>query len=471
MLSLLFEYFFQGLVLCILLALGYLYLTRKEEKHGNNRRTQSGLATDSDFEEDQINDLETDKNAWTEDQTKRCEAIAKESGIHALQEMIHCNLNKWQNINVIFAVIGETGAGKSSFINAMLRQKAGEKGSARVGCTQTTLKRNEYQHPKHKSLSFWDLPGVGTSKFPKDTYLVDIRFKMYDFFIMVTSGSFTENELWLIKEIEKRGRKFYFVRTKIDLDILNDSTINPDDHDSKKLQGEIRDSIHTQLSKDGVSNKIIFLIDNNWNARRSIPCESYDFEILMERLIADVPKLKRQTLIFSLSAISLNLMNEKVKALKSRIKYVALAASMGSLVPIPGAGFSCEIGAIIHEVQLYKEQLQTDERSMKTLAEKMNINLNELCQNTNVKTHAIYAGASASQRLVIALCAELATSEAAESVLKGVVPILGNVISAMASIPICAFTLQKLLKRCEEEAMRVQNEFEKWSVTAADTSE
>ncbi|WAR30293.1 hypothetical protein MAR_032835 [Mya arenaria] len=81
----------------------------------------------------------------------------------------------------------------------------------------------------------------------------------------------------------------------------------------------------------------------------------------------------------------------------------------------------------------------------------------------------ISEGASAS-RLMIALCAELTSSEAAESVLKGFVPILGNVISAMASVPICAFTLHKLLKSCEEEAYRVQHEFEKWSIIATNTS-
>ncbi|XP_052787447.1 interferon-inducible GTPase 1-like [Mya arenaria] len=403
----------------------------------------------------------------TEDEIQGYVAADAQGGIHALQDMIQRKSNKWKHMKVSFAVIGETGAGKSSFINAMLGLTADDDSFAKVNCTQTTMKAEEYKHHDNTSLSFWDLPGVGTSDFPQETYLEQIEFNKFDFFIMVTHGSFKKNELWLIKEIEKRERKLYFVRTKIDSDILNDKADHPRTHDQKILQENIKTKLHTELYLAGVENIEIFLFNNHWRGVSSTPCEPYDFEILVDRLLADVPKQKKQALLFSFSARSSHLIKEKVKELESRITYVAVGASLASLVPISGAGFAVEIGAIIREINLYKEQLKTDERSMRMLADRMDIPLRELCQKTHVKTHVIYAGASASQRFLITLFAEIATSKVAESALKSGVPIIGSNIPALASIPICALTLRKLLKTCEEEAFRVLEE--KWSLEATNT--
>jgi len=75
-----------------------------------------------------------------------------------------------------------------------------------------------YKHPNNECLQFWDLPGVGTKRFPKHEYLEAIQVDRYDFFLLLSASRFTDIDTWLGMEIVKRGKNFYYVRTKIDED-------------------------------------------------------------------------------------------------------------------------------------------------------------------------------------------------------------------------------------------------------------
>jgi len=48
-------------------------------------------------------------------------------------------------------------------------------GAAAVGVTETATDIVAYPHPNNEMLKFWDLPGVGTPRFPKDQYLEAIQ--------------------------------------------------------------------------------------------------------------------------------------------------------------------------------------------------------------------------------------------------------------------------------------------------------
>ena len=64
-------------------------------------------------------------------------------------------------------MIGISGVGKSSFINAIRGLNADDVGSAAVGLTETTTQITAYTHPDNPHIKFWDLPGVGTDRFPR----------------------------------------------------------------------------------------------------------------------------------------------------------------------------------------------------------------------------------------------------------------------------------------------------------------
>jgi len=113
-------------------------------------------------------------------------------------------LDEWKRIPLNIAVIGNSGVGKSSFINAIRGLTADDEGAAELGETECTTDIPSYAHPNIRQLKFWDLPAVGTNNFP--IYLDKIQIDRYDFFLLLSASRFTENDTWLCNEIEHRSR-------------------------------------------------------------------------------------------------------------------------------------------------------------------------------------------------------------------------------------------------------------------------
>ena len=128
-------------------------------------------------------------------------------------------VDKQNNIPLNIAITGETGSGKSTFINAFRGVKHGDAGYAPTGVRECTKVPTPYTHPNYPNVTLWDLPGVGGKHFPADQYLNDVGFENYDFFIIISDTRFRENDVKLAREIQRMKKKFYFVRSKIDNDI------------------------------------------------------------------------------------------------------------------------------------------------------------------------------------------------------------------------------------------------------------
>ena len=97
-------------------------------------------------------------------------------GVQEVGALLERKLDKWKQIPLNVAVIGRSGVGKSSFINAIRQVEADGEGGAPVGVKETTVDgHHSYPHPSNPLLKFWDLPGVGTDLFPRQTYLSRIK--------------------------------------------------------------------------------------------------------------------------------------------------------------------------------------------------------------------------------------------------------------------------------------------------------
>lgn len=82
-----------------------------------------------------------------------------------------------QLINI--GVTGQSHRGKSSFINAVRGVKLGDPGAAAVKNRECTMELTPYEFVHNANIILWDLPGVGTNTFPKETYLEEIQFARY----------------------------------------------------------------------------------------------------------------------------------------------------------------------------------------------------------------------------------------------------------------------------------------------------
>lgn len=146
------------------------------------------------------------------------EALQNKNQIKAIAK-IKEYLDRDNNTPLNIAITGESGSGKSSFVNAFRGIDNRADGAAPTGCVETTSVVTQYHHPNYPNVKLWDLPGVGTTKFPADQYLKLVGFERFDFFIIISATRFTENDVKLPQEIQKMKKKFYFVRSKIDNDL------------------------------------------------------------------------------------------------------------------------------------------------------------------------------------------------------------------------------------------------------------
>lgn len=192
---------------------------------------------------------------------------------------------EWKTVPLKVGVIGSSGVGKSSFINAIRGLRSYAVGAAPVDVIETTVMPTEYPHPNNEMLKFWDLPGVGTPAFPKETYLAKIDVDSYDCFIIMTANRFTESDAWLAKQIYYRQKHFYFVRSKIGHDILSDRFERGFSHKEEDVMDKIR--LHTieHLKKLDI-NDWVFLIDNHHRTK-------YDFDELEQTIIFPISSVRR----------------------------------------------------------------------------------------------------------------------------------------------------------------------------------
>uniref|UniRef100_A0A3B4DV86 IRG-type G domain-containing protein n=1 Tax=Pygocentrus nattereri TaxID=42514 RepID=A0A3B4DV86_PYGNA len=124
------------------------------------------------------------------------------------------------NVSLSVAVTGDTGTGKSTFIKGIRGRDDDDNDAAETGVTEATTEPTSYKcHPTMPNVKFWDLPGTGAPNFKAKNYLKQVQFDRYDFFIIISSERFRENDIMLAKKIQKRKKLFYFVRSKIDNDI------------------------------------------------------------------------------------------------------------------------------------------------------------------------------------------------------------------------------------------------------------
>uniref|UniRef100_A0A3B1K3W5 Immunity-related GTPase family, e4 n=1 Tax=Astyanax mexicanus TaxID=7994 RepID=A0A3B1K3W5_ASTMX len=337
------------------------------------------------------------------------------------------------NVSLHIAVTGESGTGKSSFINAFMGLADDEEGAAKTGRTETTTEPTPYQHPTMPNVTLWDLPGVGNIKYTAETYFKAVEFHKYDFFIIISSVRFRENDFKLAKEIQRRKKKFYFVRSKIDDAIQAEErkkTFN-----KEKTLSEIRRDCQENLKELG--NPPVFLI-SSWNL------SDFDFEKLVFTLNSELPEHKQYALLQSAPVTSVALLEKKVDMFKKLIWAAAIASGGIAAVPDrPGLTFACDTVIVISFFTKCYYAFGLDGRSLEKLSER--VNKPEL---KNLEKAPLLKELAASSALRMGW-------SAAGEFLCSLVPGLGSAVAATTSLAITHDVLENGLKVLADEARKV----------------
>jgi len=360
------------------------------------------------------------------------------------------NREEWENIPLNVAVIGNSGVGKSSFINAIRGLTADDEGAAEVGTTKNTMEIRSYEHPNNPMLKFCDLPGVGNDLFPRSTYLADIDVDRYDFFLLLTADRFTENDTWLGSELCSLSKKYFFVRTKMGVDISNNSEAHPTSHNEEAVIEFIRRDVTKHLRENGLEDVPVLLIDN-------YKLNKFDFSKLQVQLIKDFPQQKRTALIFSLQPTSVDMIGLKVAELRSRIWWRAAVSGAVGAVPILGASIAMNIGIITGEATFYFEQLGLDSKSSQRYAKLHSfdyVNIQSIICS-GLRTELVGTVTEKVVGKIVKRIIRRSGSKLALSTVTRFIPLVGSVIGASASYTGTNSALNEILDKFEETAIDV----------------
>ncbi len=364
------------------------------------------------------------------------------TGMLGLKQYLMEKLDAWKRVPLNIAVTGNGGVGKSTFINTVRSLKPTDEGAAKVDVTESTIEVTEYAHPDHDNFKLSDLPGVGTPAFPKEKYLKKVGFEKFDFFLIFCSSRFTENDLRLAEEISKEKKHFYFIRTKVDVDVNNDKEDYSDTHNEEALLSRLASDCQTKLEEGGLGRKnAIFLISTKLKDIRR-----WDFPALYKKLIESIPEIKREALILSLQCNSKEIINKKCEILRSRAWRVAALSAMFGAIPVPGVGFIFNLSIIEEEIVEYKKQLGLDNQTLKNLAEHYKVDEGKLIAMVAVDN---IAGAVATALGIVK--AQTATTDADA----GVWALVGSITGAALSFGTLVPVLQHLLANLQKAAIQI----------------
>uniref|UniRef100_A0ACB8FRX1 Uncharacterized protein n=1 Tax=Sphaerodactylus townsendi TaxID=933632 RepID=A0ACB8FRX1_9SAUR len=185
------------------------------------------------------------------------------------------------------AITGVTGAGKSSLVNALRGLSDFDEKAAKTDVIEGTKEPMGYPHPAFPDVTIWDLPGIGTPDFKAEEYLERVNYSQYDFFIIVAAHRFLVCDIQLSQEVQKMKKRFYYVRSKMDVSIKNEK-LNPDFSEEATIQ-KVRKDCLSNLVQAGISSPEIFLIAS-WYP------DKYDFPLLERTLRNEIETLRRYVL-------------------------------------------------------------------------------------------------------------------------------------------------------------------------------
>ena len=365
---------------------------------------------------------------------------------HPDRKKLQSSLEEYKKIPLNICVIGQPGVGKSSFINAIRNIDRKHPDAAPTDVIETILKATPYEVVTNKNIQYWDVPGEfydfsrtfitqkkyfsgpGTEQFPKETYLETIEFDRYDTFILMVRENLVEDDIWLMTEIEKVGKKYALVVSKIDIDV--EDQLRQEQAENVTLE-KIR--AHTLENAKTLNN--VYLVSNYLeNTQR------WDFPRLMKDITTSVAATKKEALLNTLMANSKKRIHAKVQKLRRRY-WDVLAASAGTT--------SIPLATIVSEAVLYRKELGLDDD---TLAQK--------CDLHGLSAEQLEARHPELLKDVHELVAYLVESyEAAKLVEKAIstIPIVGPLAASLVDDTVSYEMLEYMLSHFETAAENINN--------------
>ncbi|XP_070805946.1 interferon-inducible GTPase 5-like [Pituophis catenifer annectens] len=268
-------------------------------------------------------------------------------------------LNEMKSLPLNIAVVGKAGAGKSSFINAFWGINDDEDEAAEIWTVEETKVPKAHPHPSFPNITIWELPEIRERNSKAAEYFQKVQFERYDVFIMVVTDRFTENDAFLAKEIQRMRKKFYYVRSKIDISIEGERRKRY--FNMEETLETIRNYCEDNLRDSAELSERVFLVSN-------LHPQMHEFPHLREKMAAELPDYKKHILILAGQVFSENnLMDKKIK-MKSYIEKFAKLSWICGAAMVWHLSLACDIGILMAARKCFWKVFALDQSSLRFLA-------------------------------------------------------------------------------------------------------
>ncbi|XP_078687249.1 T-cell-specific guanine nucleotide triphosphate-binding protein 2-like [Branchiostoma floridae x Branchiostoma belcheri] len=393
------------------------------------------------------------------------EGEAKSQLLKDIQQYAVKKVDEWKSQAVYIGIIGDPGAGKSTFINSFRGLKPKEKGAAATGLKHTTTVVTEYPHPKRpENLILIDFPGVLLKKGEGSEKAFDIKqyldvngpkMKLCDVFLVFSSCRIQHNAVQIGMEARKMRKKILFVRSKFDDDV-RDQKKNDPDYLIKNTEEHLRESLredYIEVLKDvgweeAVKPEDVFIISGELDP---VTEGLYDMSKLRKAMIDDLDGLKKMVVINTCRDYSKAMVEEKARVYRDQVWKIALAVTAVSIVPVLGT-VSIPV-AWSEAYKQYKEGFGLDGESLEHLAKMTRKNLDDL--KGFVQSRIVQGERKPGQEEIeaafdFAVTGGMMAAMAVDQMADYMLPILGAIITAPLSYGITDKVLNKVITIQEE---------------------
>lgn len=250
------------------------------------------------------------------------------SNFFQLIKKIRDDYQTFSNTKVRVAILGKSGTGKSTFINALAGKKIAKTNPIKeeTGIGKNGLKDQAFAPICYsvEGIEFYDLPGFGTSNFPATTFLKDFDIKKsYDCILFMSSLRFnTESDLIVYKQILKSKITCFVVWTKFDETVRRAPKDSPElPSDPAALAAETVKQIKKDLQDKNLSAFVI-----------SDEAHFYDFTKLKQAIEDSLSEIQKKRFIQSVAAKTEKDLEKKREVAEDVVYWMSILAGVKGAV-------------------------------------------------------------------------------------------------------------------------------------------
>ncbi|MBT3340279.1 MAG: hypothetical protein HN405_05005 [Planctomycetes bacterium] len=337
--------------------------------------------------------------------------------IESAAEELRKKLEESEKQQLKIALFGQPGAGKSSLINSLVGFEATITG----GKTDTT-EEAEFHEWSGQNVVLVDLPGYGTKGFPANDFMESFDIESFDMFLCVFAGKFHDADTEFFRKLHRAKRVCLFVRNKLD-----------SMWEQGKSLGDLKRYVEEDAAIQVASQVKVHFVS----------CKTGEGMPGLSLAIADnLDKGHADKWARAAKANSVEMLNRKTGACKTRVLIAAGLAAANGLNPVPGVDITIDYAILLNLFSEIRGVFGLDEANAKDLASKISPQQMKL-YNTLLKY--------ATKQGVPLLLKKFMKREAARRVGK-YVPLVGQVIAGSVGFAITSSAGLSYMKDCHSIA-------------------